>query len=115
MLKRISYLAAVLATASLIAACTPASGPQGHIDLLFGATAGQATKVAQCESNMNPGAVSPTHDHGLFQINAVHRGQFESVTGQAWSRVYDSYWNTMYAQWLYDRQGWSPWSCSRVL
>ena len=42
---------------------------------------GRAQAIAQCESHLNPNAVSPTNDHGLFQINIVHRGQFESVTG----------------------------------
>lgn len=28
-----------------------------------------AISVAQVESNMNPNAVSPTNDHGLFQLN----------------------------------------------
>jgi hypothetical protein len=92
-------------------ACTP----QEYIDQLFGAAAPEASRIAMCESTMNPGAVSATNDHGLFQINAVHRGQFEAVTGQPWSAVYDPYWNTVYAKWLYDHQGWSPWACRKAL
>lgn len=92
-------------------ACTP----QTYINDIFGGSAPAATRIATCESRMDPGAVSPTNDHGLFQINAVHRGQFEAVTGQAWSQVYDPYWNTVYAKWLYDQQGWSPWTCRKAL
>jgi len=72
----------------------------------------KAEEVAWCESRMDPGAVSPTNDHGLFQINATyHRASFEEVTGQPWSMVYDAFWNTVYAKHLYDRQGWQPWTC----
>jgi len=71
----------------------------------------KAEEVAWCESRMDPGAVSPTNDHGLFQINVVHRGQFERVTGQPWSAVYEPGWNAMYARWLWEQEGWRPWAC----
>lgn len=93
------------------AACTP----QANIDAIFGDVAGQATKIATCESRMDPNAVSPTNDHGLFQINAVHRADFERVTGQPWSSVYDPYWNTKFARHLFDQQGWGPWTCRKAL
>lgn len=73
---------------------------------------GQAERVAWCESEHKPWAVSKTNDHGLFQINAYyHRANFERVTGQPWSEVYNAYWNAVYAKWLYDNQGWQPWAC----
>ncbi len=94
----------------------PAAAP-GSIDAIlqrhFGAAAGRAKAIAQCESSLNPNAVSRTNDHGLFQINISHRAQFEAVTGAPWSRIYDPELNTIFAKWLYDREGWSPWSCSR--
>jgi hypothetical protein len=85
------------------------------ITSVFGPLAPDATKIARCESGLRPTAVSPTNDHGLFQINIVHQATFTSVTGQPWSAVYDALTNTRYAKWLYDRQGWAPWSCRRVL
>lgn len=88
-------------------ACTP----HQQIAALFTSDADSATRVAHCESKMDPNAVSPTNDHGLFQINHVHRADFERVTGQPWAKVYDPYWNTYYAKWLFDRQGWGPWTC----
>lgn len=81
------------------------------IERHFGAAAEQAKRVAYCESKMDPNAVSRTNDHGLFQINHVHRGQFEAVTGHPWSEIYNPELNTMYAKWLYDQDGWRPWSC----
>lgn len=89
------------------AACTP----QQQIATVFGDRTPEAERVAHCESTMNPGAVSPTNDHGLFQINAVHREEFTRVTGQPWSSIYDARWNSVYARHLYATQGWSPWSC----
>ena len=102
------FVLAVLAGA----ACTP----QDYIATYFGFQAGNATKIAHCESNMNPSAVSPTNDHGLFQINAVHRADFERVTGKPWiTHRYYPIWNVYYASWLYKQQGWAPWTCSYVL
>lgn len=92
-----------------VAACTP----EQTIRVIFGDHADEAVDVADCESRLDPGAVSLTNDHGLFQINARwHRETFERVTGQPWSQVYDPMWNALYAKWLHDQQGWAPWSCA---
>lgn len=93
------------------AACTP----QQAIALHFGQggkrVAAEADRVAWCESRHHAGAVSPTNDHGLFQINAIHRRTFEAITGQAWAKVYEPFWNARFAWWLYEREGWRPWAC----
>lgn len=94
------------------AASAPAGSLEAIIQRHFGPAASEAIRIADCESGMNPNAVSPTNDHGLFQINAVHRGQFEAVTGAPWSSVYDPELNTIYARYLYGQQGWSPWTCA---
>ena len=61
---------------------------------------------------MNPGAMSAGGgNHGLFQINNVHRSSFESVTGRPWADVYDAGANAQFARHLYDRSGWDPWAC----
>ena len=88
-----------------------ACSPNQAIYALFPGNTDSASRIAHCESTMNQHAVSPTNDHGLFQINIVHKADFQRVTGQAWSQVYDPYWNTYYAKWLFDRQGWGPWTC----
>ena len=64
-----------------------------------------ACAVMMCESQGNPNAISPTNDHGLFQINVVHRNSFD------WSRRYDPHVNTAYAASLWGRKGWQPWTC----
>lgn len=73
----------------------------------------RASSIAWCESRHDPSARSPGGgNHGLFQINGVHRARFEQVTGQPWSAVYIAYHNAHYARWLYNDQGWDPWSCA---
>ena len=103
-----------------LAACDPGSSgavalspAQDAINIAFGPIADQATRVAQCESGLNPAAVSGGGGNwGLFQINRVHAGQFQSVTGQPWSAVSDPYANAQYAAWLYNNSGgWRPWAC----
>jgi hypothetical protein len=101
--------------AALMSAATGCTTPVGVINSVFGPVAPQAVKVAECESGLRPTAVSPTNDHGLFQINIVHQADFTRVTGQPWSAVYDQLYNSLYAKALYDRQGWAPWTCRRVL
>jgi hypothetical protein len=103
-----------------LAACDPGSSgavapspAQDAINIAFGPLAGQATRVANCESGLNPAAVSRGGgNYGLFQINTVHAGQFQAVTGQPWSAVTDPYANANFAAWLYNQSGgWGPWAC----
>ena len=101
------------AEAARAAATAPAGSLEAIIRRHFGSATSAAIRIAQCESSMNPSARSATNDHGLFQINAVHRGQFEAVTGAPWSSVYDPELNTIYARHLYGQQGWAPWTCAR--
>ena len=85
---------------------------QDAITQAFGPVADQAMGVAQCESNLDPNAVSRGGGNwGLFQINTVHQSDFESVTGHPWSDVLDPYANAQYAKHLYDQSGWQPWAC----
>lgn len=75
----------------------------------------QAYKIVRCESGFDPNAHSHTNDHGLFQINQVHRANWPAVTGADWSQRYDPELNAIYARYLYDREGWRPWTCRKVL
>ncbi len=92
-----------------------ASAYEGSIPDLIRSIFGteSAVRVADCESTLNPAAVSPGGGNlGLFQLNRVHATDFETVTGvpfsQGWS---DPYLNTLYAKHLYDESGWGPWTC----
>lgn len=116
---RAALVGAVFVGALGLTACDPGaqantpSVAQDAITQAFGPIADQAMGVAQCESGLNPNAVSSGGGNwGLFQINTVHRADFEAVTGQSWSNVLDPYLNATYAKHLYDQWGWGPWACS---
>lgn len=113
---RVLSFVASLVMVGALAGCYPtgqdeATPPAEIIRVVFDGNE-SAVRVADCESSLNPEAVSPGGgNHGLFQLNSVHRDDFEAVTGQSWSMVLDAYWNTVYARHLYDDQGWRPWTC----
>jgi hypothetical protein len=116
---RASLLGAVFVTALGLTACAPGvqadtpSVAQDAITQAFGPISDQAMRVADCESSLNPDAVSSGGgNYGLFQINTVHSGTFEQVTGHSWSEVRDPYLNAQFAAWLYNQSGgWGPWAC----
>ena len=89
-------------------------GVRDAIAYWFPDQAEKATRVADCESSLNPRTVSPNGKwHGIFQVAvAYHRSAFERVTGQSWEDgIYVAYYNAQYAKHLYDDQGWGPWGC----
>lgn len=96
---------------------SPRNAAYYHVRQHFGtgALGDKAIRVALCESDLQPRAVSPTGDHGVLQLNAKYqRAQFERVTGVAWSpNVYHADANARYARWLYEQSGWQPWTCAR--
>ena len=74
----------------------------------------EATKVAWCESRMNPKAISPTNrngtkDHGLMQIN---NGAWQEYFGKRWAQVLDAEQNVSMAYEIYSLYGWQPWTCA---
>ncbi|HEX4819388.1 MAG TPA: transglycosylase SLT domain-containing protein [Acidimicrobiales bacterium] len=90
------------------------SPAQDAINQAFGPIADQATRVADCESGMDPNAISSGGgNYGLFQINYVHSDAFQAFTGQPYhDGALDPYANAAYAKHLYDESGgWGPWSC----
>jgi hypothetical protein len=81
------------------------------IRLVFGARAPAALVVARCESRLNPRAVSPTSDYGLFQANYwAHHWRGESRAEFA-ARHFNI---TYHVRWAYrlSRGGtyWVPWA-----
>lgn len=102
---------------ALIAGCTP----HDIVDAVFGEHAEEAWTVvagptSRCptgESNGDPAARSPGGgNHGLFQINGVHRRDFEAALRRPWSDVYDPVANAAYAFKLSEGgTDWSPWTC----
>ncbi len=103
---------AAVALVGGLAACTPTE--QAHVAIAqhFGDVPAQATSVAECESSMNPAAVSPGGGNwGLFQVNTVHRGLVSSM-GHDWEDLKNPFVNAEVARVVYDQAGgWSPWTC----
>jgi hypothetical protein len=97
-------------------ACEESSGHsvQGAIRRYFPEQYEKAVRVATCESGLDPRAVSPGGgNHGLFQINTVHRSRVASM-GYSWSDIYDPYVNARVARTIYNERGWAPWPvCGR--
>jgi hypothetical protein len=117
MIRRLRLgLVGVIALAGLaLGACDTGNPVTDAINREFGPIASQATAVAQCESSLNPSAISPGGGNwGLFQINVVHQSWVESM-GYSWSQMLDPFVNAHIARLMYNSSGWSPWSCSSVL
>lgn len=88
-----------------------------YITQVFGSQAKNAIAVAKCESGLNPTRINNnprTKDYsvGVFQINlfgSLRNGR------PAEDKLLDAKFNIDYAYEMYQRQGWGPWSCKRVL
>lgn len=110
-----SRLLAVLVAAACLCGCDPTNVAEA-IHRFFPDREQDATRIARCESNFQPAAVSPDHlNWGTMQINVVHAEQFERVTGQPFhDGVLVPHFNLMFARWLYEQSGNSfrAWSCS---
>lgn len=104
-------LGAVVVSLTLTA-CTP----HQVIQTVFHDEVSTAFRVADCESNYDPSAVSPTNDHGLFQINAMwnqpgHSDPVADWIGRHWHLRYDPVYNALMAKMIRDSYGWYMWSC----
>lgn len=98
----------------VLSACTPYDA----INVIFqGQDNAIAHRVVKCESNYNPSAVSPTNDHGLFQINATtwnkpgHPDPVADWIGRNWQKRYDPATNALMAKMIRQKYGWKMWSC----
>lgn len=107
------FIAAVVMVLAL-GACTP----QQAINFWFPEDVSKATSVADCESEMDVNAISPTNDHGLFQINEPtwnHPGHADPPAdwiGRHWHHRYNAWWNAAMARQIVDKYGWGMWTCS---
>lgn len=78
-----------------------------EIDRVFGLQGENAKRVAYCESRFNPNAKNPiTADYGVFQINT----RYHPIDPKF---LYDSKINIGIAKYIYDKEGWQPWSSTR--
>ena len=88
----------------------PSGTVASMIDAAFGAYAGQAIAVAECESGLNPGAYNASSGaSGVFQF----LGSTWAETPWAGDSPFDAADNVAAAHWLFSRDGdtWREWSC----
>jgi lysozyme len=104
-----------LALSNVAMAKSAAPSLKGIIDDVFGADAVAATRIATCESSLNPSAVNGisiggSHAKGLFQI--LHPSTW-STTSQAGMSPFDARANTIAAHEIFVRDGhsWREWAC----
>ena len=71
---------------------------------VFGPDCRVAIAIAKAESGLNCNAVSPTNDHGVFQLNAVHMPKFNGKS------PYDCKANIEVAYRIFKEQGFGPWA-----
>lgn len=88
--------------AAIIADIEKAFAPQGQAAVNWG------LRVAKCESGYNPNAVNPSSGtEGLFQfMPSTWRG-----TPYGHQNVFDPWYNSLGAAWLYQRDGPGQWQC----
>ncbi len=73
---------------------------------IAGDTAIYATAIALAESGGDTHAISPSHDYGLWQINAIHAKQFPVL----WPRRFNGYASAKMARAISgDGADWGPW------
>ena len=79
------------------------------IKAVFGSRAGEALRVARCESRYDPNARNGSYV-GVFQIHRrTHAWRIEKVGGKD---LYDPLTNVRVAHALMKDKGWGPWTCS---
>lgn len=126
-MKQLCVLALALTFVSSALAAHRNPRSLSAIRQVFGKRAGQAECIASHEAgaSLKPTAVSPTGDHGLFQINA--RSWFGKVARWSWGPrgyrrfyvqrrfIYDPLYNAKVA-FVISRGGtnWRPWSSYSV-
>lgn len=106
-------LAVVVGLVVGLSACDEQTTVQTAIQQHFPEQTAKATRVADCESSLNPRAVSPGGgNHGLFQINSVHKSTVQRM-GYDWSQIYDPHVNAKVARRVFNDAGgsWRPWGC----
>lgn len=106
----------------LPAATTYKTGPgiDAYWRDLGSAKLAEAYMVVKCESSFNPKAWRSTSgtpgkgDHGLFQVNHVHKDKVEAHR-ETMSSLFDPFFNARIAREVYDEDirkggsGWGPW------
>ena len=107
-----------LVALSLLLVLTGCEDRRSPVDKAVGWFPASQQAMARCvihhESNGRPDAVSPTNDHGIFQINAVHRRAVPDLSGKAFPPGASAPTrNGQHAQVPWEQNAWRAWSGAR--
>ena len=82
------------------------------IESIFGPAAGEALRIAMCESgpDLHAEPSENWYHRGPFQISYVHAGRY-AARGWVWETASDAQ-HVEIAHELYLEQGWAPWRFS---
>ena len=69
------------------------------------------TKIAKCESNLKQSARGALGEIGVFQVMPFHQVT-ASKYGLDVRKIGD---NVIYSRFLYDKSGFKPWTCARIV
>lgn len=122
----------ILPTATPTPTPTQREAIVSEIERVFGEDAPMAKKIVECESMWNPNAVGDKNllayhsgeivgdSIGLFQIRTggwdFNRAKANGMTADEFRQeMFDPIKNIQYAKTIFDRSGWRPWSCSRLV
>jgi len=76
----------------------------------FGEHGEEALRIAECESRMDPNAVS--YDGSSFGLFQLHAPTWARVFPDFWQQWSDPQWNIEHAKLIFERAGsFSPWEC----
>ncbi len=87
------------------------------VEAVFGANSDRMLKIAFCESGYKTDVISRTSDIGFFQINlAAHWDKIQGITRAekiVWLQDIDN--NIAFAKLLFDKSGFNPWVCNKLI
>lgn len=92
------------------------SAIKNRIRELWGDDAKRAFEIVNCESGFDTQIISRTGDVGLFQINlAAHWSEIVGDSrAEKIKNLQNWEYNVQFAYWLWEKQNWVPWVCSRI-
>ncbi len=84
------------------------------IEREFGKHADEALRIAFCESRFDTDDVSSAGAVGVFQIRPRDHGWRVKKVKDG-KDLFDPWTNVRVARHIFERQGWSPWVCARIV
>lgn len=118
-MKKLALILAIAALVIALGACTPHQNRMYALSEFRKAGASQSVinkfdcigyRESRWQTDAKHKNRNGTWDLGLFQINSVHQGHFQNVTGKNyWTHATNAKYNVQYTIWLWRNYGFEPW------